>query len=89
MTERISATRAARSFSDLLNRVRYQGDSFVIVRNGEAMGQLGPVVGKRPRTLKELVGLIREMGPPDEDFARDLEEIRREQPALPGDPWRS
>jgi hypothetical protein len=89
MTERISATRAVRSFSDLLNRVRYKGDSFVIIRNGEEMGQLGPVAGKRPKTLNELAALIREMGPPDEDFVRDLEEIRRNQPALPDDPWRS
>lgn len=89
MRERISATAAARSFSDLLNRVRYKGDSFVIVRNGEEVGLLEPVSGKRPKTFNELVEMIRTMGPPDEDFARDLEAIRSSQPALPEDPWRS
>jgi prevent-host-death family protein len=89
MRERISATAAARSFSDLLNRVRYKGDSFVIVRNGEEVGCLEPVTGKRPKTFNELVEMLRAMGPPDEDFARDLEEIHRSQPALPDDPWRS
>lgn len=89
MRERISATAAARSFSDLLNRVRYKGDSFVIVRNGEEVGRLEPISPKRPKTFNEFVEMIRTMGPPDEDFARDLEEIRRSQPALPEDPWHS
>ena len=89
MTERISATRAGRSFSELLNRVRYQGDTFVIVRNGEEVGRLEPVAAKRPKTLKQLLEMLETIGPPDEDFARDLEEIHRSQPALPESPWRS
>ena len=89
MRERISATAAARSFSDLLNRVRYKGDSFVIVRNGEEMGRLEPVSSPRPRTLNELLDHLAEIGPPDEEFARDLEEIRASQPPMPDNPWRS
>lgn len=89
MRERISATDAARRFSDILNRVRYKGDSFVIVRNGEEVGRLEPVSGTRPKTFNELVEMVRTKGPPDEDFARDLEEIHRSQPALPEDPWPS
>ena len=89
MRERISATAAARSFSDLLNRVRYKGDSFVIVRNGEEMGLLEPVSSPRPKTLNELLDYLAEVGPPDEDFAKDLEEIRASQPPMPESPWRS
>ena len=89
MRERISATAAARSFSDLLNRVRYKGDSFVIVRNGEEVGLLEPVSSPRPKTLNELLDHLAEIGPPDEDFARDLEEIRASQPPMPDSPWRS
>jgi prevent-host-death family protein len=89
MSERISATNAARNFSDLLNRVHYKGDSFVIVRNGEEVGRLEPMTAKPTTTFRELVDLVRSMGPPDEDFANDLEEIHRNQPPLPDDPWRS
>jgi prevent-host-death family protein len=89
MRERISATAAARSFSDLLNRVRYKGDSFVIVRNGEEVGCLEPVSSPRPKTLNELLDHLAEIGPPDEGFARDLEEIRASQPPMPDSPWRS
>lgn len=89
MRERISATAAARSFSDLLNRVRYKGDSFVIVRNGQEVGLLEPVSSPRPKTLNELLDYLAEVGPPDEDFAKDLEAIRSSQPAMPEDPWQS
>lgn len=87
MTERISATMAARNFSELLNRVHYKGDSFVIIRNGEEVGRLEPVPARPRKTLRELVERVRELGPPDEDFARDLEEIHQRQPPLPDDPW--
>jgi len=89
MRERISATQAARNFSDLLNRVHYLGDSFVIVRDGEEVGRLEPMVSKPTTTFRELVELVRSMGPSDEDFAEDLEDIHWNQPPLPDDPWRS
>ncbi len=40
-----------------------------------------------PKTFNEIVEALKRIGPPDEDFARDLEEIHRSQPTLPGDPW--
>ena len=43
----VSATQAARTFSDLLNRVRYRGESFVIERGGEPICEMAPV--KPPR----------------------------------------
>lgn len=90
MSERISATQAARNFSDLLNRVQYKQDSFVIVRNGEEVGRLEPVPARgTKKTFRELVEMVQAMGPPDDDFADDLEEIHRNQPPLPEDPWRS
>lgn len=89
MREKISATEAARSFSDVLNRVRYKGESFVILRNGEEAGLLSPVSEGTPKTLRELVGLVRELGFPDDRFADDLEAIRREAPPLPEGPWPS
>lgn len=89
MRERISATDVARNLSDVLNRVRYKGESFLIVRNGEEAGVLSPVSEGSPKTLRELVGVVREIGSPDEDFASDLEAVRRESPSLPDEPWPS
>lgn len=89
MRQRISATDVARNLSDVLNRVRYKGESFLIVRNGEEAGLLSPVSEGKPKTLRQLVGLMREMGSPDDEFASDLEAIRREQQSLPEDPWPS
>lgn len=42
-----------------------------------------------PKTLDELLDLLKELSPVDEDFARDLEEIRGLQGTLPEDPWAS
>jgi prevent-host-death family protein len=39
---RISATEAARNFSDLLNRVFYRGESAVLIRNGVPVARLVP-----------------------------------------------
>ena len=89
MSVRITATEAARNLSDFLNRVRYRGESFLIVRNGEEVGMLGPITSGKPRTLRQLVELVKKMGPPDDEFVSDLEEIHRQQPALPRDPWPS
>lgn len=83
---RISATEAAREFSELLNQVRYRGESFIITRNGEDVCQLGPV--KKPFTLGELKKLLQQH-PWDEDFAGDLEQVHQHQGTLPEDPWKS
>lgn len=88
MAERITATDAARNLSDFLNRVRYKGESFLITRNGEEVGMLSPIATGSPKTVGHLLALL-ERGFPDEQFAADLEEIRREQPPLPEDPWES
>jgi antitoxin (DNA-binding transcriptional repressor) of toxin-antitoxin stability system len=42
MIKRISATNAARNFSDLINRVRYQGTSFEIERGNEVIARIVP-----------------------------------------------
>lgn len=39
----ISVTQAARNFSDCVNRVRYQGTSFVLHKNGVPVARIVPV----------------------------------------------
>lgn len=87
MESRISATRAARTFSDLLNRVRYRGEAFVVERGGEPVCRVVPA---RPpaRTLRELVRLLRSMPKPDPAYWDAVEEVVTRQPELPRSPWR-
>ncbi len=67
----ISATKAARIFSDLLNRVRYRGETFVIERGGEPVGRLTPPA-PRTCTLAELVQALRAGPKPEAAYGRTL-----------------
>ena len=89
MSTTITATEAARSFSDLLNRVRYRGETFRIVRSGEEVAQLTAASSSSGTTLRELLGKLQAEGSGDPDFADDLERIQAGQPKLVEDPWDS
>ena len=41
----ISVTEASRNFSDCINRVRYQGTTFILHKNGVAVARIEPVPG--------------------------------------------
>jgi antitoxin (DNA-binding transcriptional repressor) of toxin-antitoxin stability system len=86
MKTRISATHAARTFSDLLNRVRYRGEEFIVERGGEPVCQIVPA---RPavRTVADLVQLLRTVPRPDDEYFDILEDITKNQPSLPPSPW--
>jgi antitoxin (DNA-binding transcriptional repressor) of toxin-antitoxin stability system len=45
MKSEISATDAARRFSEILNRVRYRNETFVVRRGGVAVCEIVPVRG--------------------------------------------
>ena len=79
METRITATELAKSLSDVLNRVRYRGEKFLIVRNGEPIATLVPAAPAAGVTMRELVALLRELPPPDDRFADDLEAIQSAQ----------
>lgn len=90
MSSRISATDAARNFSELLNRVRYGREEFLIVRGGEAVGRLAPPPPERRPTLGDLIDRLARLDGPDPGFADDLAEIQASQPTLAEPPeWDS
>jgi antitoxin (DNA-binding transcriptional repressor) of toxin-antitoxin stability system len=78
---RITATQLARSLSDVLNRVRYQGERFEIQRNGETVATLTPTEAPaKGGSLREYLKAI-ERGPRmDPDFLDELEQINANQP---------
>jgi antitoxin (DNA-binding transcriptional repressor) of toxin-antitoxin stability system len=83
---RLSATEAARNFSELLNRVRYRGETFIIERGGVAIGELRPAAPVR-FTGADLRALLRSLPPVDDAFLGAIEEAARSQPRLPEPPW--
>lgn len=87
METRISATELAKSLSDILNRVRYRGERFVIERNGELIASLAPAAPVSGITMRELAALLAELPRPDEGFADDLEAIQSSQPKASIPEW--
>lgn len=59
----ITATEAARAFSELLNRVRYEHQSFVILRGGEQVARIEPASPPTAPTGSELDRLLAETIP--------------------------
>ncbi len=47
METTITVTEAARSFSDLINRVYYRGDTAILTRNGIAVARIVPEGSRR------------------------------------------
>lgn len=88
MTESLTATELSRALSDVLNRVRYRGDTFDVVRNGEVVARLVPV--QHPRsTVEGLLSMLAGVPKCGPDFAEDLEAVQAAQPTLGSDPWDS
>ena len=83
---RLSATEASRNFSEILNLVRYRGESFLVERGGEPACEIKPATPPR-FTLADLAELLNHLPPIDEDYLRTVEELSRFQPCLPASPW--
>lgn len=87
--ERINVTQASRQFSDLLNRVFYQGVSFDLERGNRVISKLCPASAPRKVAVRDLNRLFAELPKLNEDaefFAQDIDAIRKA--ALPErDPW--
>ena len=84
----VSATQAARSFSELLDRVCYRGESFVIERGGELVCEMSRV--KPPHfTGADFLSLVRSLPKPDRRFWNAVEEATRQRRTVPESPWES
>ncbi len=81
--ERISVTKAVRQFSDLLNRVFYQGTVVELERGNKVIARISPVTPDSPLKVKDLNRLFVELPLLGEDakaFAKDLADIRKQVP---------
>ncbi len=69
----VSATEAARNFSDILDAVEHQGEHFTIVRRGKVVAQLDPVHAGRGTEVR---ALLQRHGR-DPSFAQDVAAARQ------------
>jgi prevent-host-death family protein len=68
----ISATEAARRFSEILDAVEHRGESFVIVRKGRPVARMGPATKASGESVKEILhGYAR-----DRAWEKDLRDLR-------------
>ena len=81
--ERLSVTQAVRQFSDLMNRVFYQGSIVELVRGNRVIARIYPVAPESPLKVKDLNVFFHNLpslGEDSERFSKDLEEIRKRVP---------
>jgi prevent-host-death family protein len=82
----IAATELVRSLGDILARVKYRRDSFVVERNGTPVARVVPIESDQKATLAEALAAWSEASDPS--FADDLVRVgAADRP--PGDPWAS
>jgi prevent-host-death family protein len=83
---RMTATEAARAFSEVLNRVA-AGEEVEVTRSGAPVAVIGP---RKTRLLsaERFRALVATAPSPDEKFADDVR-AARESVGPPGEPWPS
>ena len=92
MEKRISATRAVRDFSEVLNTIKFKGVHYIIERGGKPIASMKSIDEKIDfMTLGDLKALLKKLPRLEEEldaFASDLEEISGNQPLMStGDLW--
>ena len=92
MEKRISATRAVRDFSGVLNTIKFQGAHYIIERGGKPIASMTPIEEEKGfKTLGELKALLKKLPRLNEEideFVTDLEGIGQDQHVMTvGDLW--
>jgi hypothetical protein len=86
MEKRISATRAVRDFSEVLNTIKFKGVHYIIERGGKPIASMKSIDEKiDSMTLGQLKTLLNKLPRLEEEldaFASDLEDICKDQPPI-------
>jgi len=86
MKIRISATQTARRFSELMNRVRYRGESFVVERGGKPVCEILPAQPTK-FTGSDLAELLRSLPKPDKEYFTLVENLIAKQSKVAESRW--
>lgn len=89
MSKTITVTEMSRSLADIMNRVAYRGESFIVMKGKRVMAEVVPP--KKIATISDLARFF-EKRPhlhldDVEQFAKDIEEARCSVPKEDYDPW--
>ena len=88
MTANVTATDLARNLGDVLAKVRYRGQTFIVRKNGKVIARIEPATDQDGPSAREAFAAWVEAAAPDPGFADDLERIGRVD--MPGkNPWDS
>ena len=68
----LTATEAARRFSDVLDAVENRGETFVVVRRGRPVATIAPAPAGAGRAVKELL----RQAPRDPQWVEEVERMR-------------
>ncbi len=82
MATKITVTEFDRRMSDVLNRVAYQGESFIIERGGKEIARLEPVGPRLGVTVDEVIEKIGDFTLPEgwgDDIEAGLAAVLKEQ----------
>jgi len=80
--KQLTATDAARRFSDVLDSVESEHETFVVVRRGRVVATIGPALAGNGKALKKAL----RANTPDSQWAGELREMR-ESVGAGTDPW--
>ncbi|MCU0252203.1 MAG: type II toxin-antitoxin system prevent-host-death family antitoxin [Vicinamibacterales bacterium] len=88
MTLEVSATDLARNLGDVLAKVRYRGQTFLVRKNGKVIARIEPASDQDGPSAKEAFAAWVGAAASDQGFADDLERVGRTD--VPGkNPWDS
>jgi len=81
----MTVTQAARNFSDLINRVQYQGISVELVKSKKTVAVISPVSPKPVMTVADLADFfasVPSLADDAEQFAKDIEDVDKQTPKV-------
>lgn len=81
----ISTTETVRHLGDVLARVKYKGEHFLLTKNARPVARLVPTNSTRFATGAEINRAMERL-PSDPEFADDLERVNRAD-QIPANPW--
>jgi len=88
MESKVSATELARNLGDILARIRYRHESFVVERNGRPVARIVPAEPSETGTIREALTAWIAGAASDLTFADDLARVNAaDRPA--DNPWES
>lgn len=87
MAKTINATEAARAFSEIINSVKYKGESYTIIRGGKPAAAIVPIktatAGRTLKDLRAVINALPKLGKDSEMFLKDVEKGIKSQPPVP------